>query len=276
MAWNKDSPAAGIVARQLDNDIRANNAALETQLGHGHNFPTDGGHKKGSAICYYQAAAPTTKQDGATVLDANDDGSLWIDSDASPKVIYYYVHGTGWVALGTIISLLDEDDMVSDDATKAATQQSIKAYVDSGVSGIDLTPYFEKDGSVAFSGTGVGFRDEDNMASDDATAAASQQSIKKYVDDQIAANQDPSYSGGESHTFNGGLIIKAGYKARSGSTTTVTFGSAFPNDIIAVVPGNKRSDGTSEAASILNESASGFQFRSESSISGIYWIAIGY
>ena len=40
-----------------------------------------------------------------------------------------------------------------------------------------------KDGSTAYTGTGDGFKDEDTMTSDSATATASQQSIKKYVDD---------------------------------------------------------------------------------------------
>ena len=39
-----------------------------------------------------------------------------------------------------------------------------------------------KDGSVAYTGTGDGFKDEDNMASDSAVATASQQSVKAYAD----------------------------------------------------------------------------------------------
>jgi len=42
----------------------------------------------------------------------------------------------------------------------------------------------KKDGSVAYTGTGVGFKDEDNMTSNSATATASQQSVKAYVDNQ--------------------------------------------------------------------------------------------
>ena len=45
----------------------------------------------------------------------------------------------------------------------------------------DHPQYSLTDGSRAFTGTGAGFRDEDDMVSDDATAAASQQSIKAYV-----------------------------------------------------------------------------------------------
>ena len=43
-------------------------------------------------------------------------------------------------------------------------------------------------GTNAYTGTGAGLRDEDNMVSDDATAPATQQSIKKYVDDEVAGS----------------------------------------------------------------------------------------
>ena len=42
--------------------------------------------------------------------------------------------------------------------------------------------YIKQDGTKVYSGTGDGFKDEDDMASDAADAAASQQSIKAYVD----------------------------------------------------------------------------------------------
>jgi len=45
-------------------------------------------------------------------------------------------------------------------------------------------------------GVEAGFLDEDNMASDSATAFASQQSIKKYVDDNSAAADDTAYNEG--------------------------------------------------------------------------------
>ncbi len=44
-----------------------------------------------------------------------------------------------------------------------------------------------EDGSTVYISTGAGFKDEDNMSSDSAVATASQQSVKKYVDDQILA-----------------------------------------------------------------------------------------
>jgi len=144
--------------------------------------------------------------------------------------------------LNTAISgtaFLDEDNMASDSATKVASQQSIKAYVDAqvtaqdldfqgdsggaqnvdldsqsltftGGTGIDTTGSaqavtFAIDSTVAtltgsqtltnktltsavLNGTisGTSIKDEDNMASDSASHLATQQSIKAYVDSQVA------------------------------------------------------------------------------------------
>ncbi len=42
--------------------------------------------------------------------------------------------------------------------------------------------FINANGTTTYTATGAGFKDEDNMASDSAVATASQQSIKKYVD----------------------------------------------------------------------------------------------
>ena len=137
---------------------------------------------------------------------------------------------------GTAVA--DEDNMSSNSATKLATQQSIKAYVDAQVTAQDLDVTSD-DGTIAIDldsetltiagGTGIGSTatsntvtltidstvatltgtqtltnktltspvlntavsgsavlDEDNMASNSATQIATQQSIKAYVDAQIA------------------------------------------------------------------------------------------
>jgi len=57
-----------------------------------------------------------------------------------------------------------------------------------GLSDDDHEQYILADGTRIYTGTGDGFKDEDNMASDSAVAVASQQSIKKYVDDSTAAD----------------------------------------------------------------------------------------
>ena len=137
---------------------------------------------------------------------------------------------------GTAVA--DEDNMSSNSATKLATQQSIKAYVDAQVTAQDLDVTSD-DGTIAIDldsetltiagGNGIGSTatsntvtltidstvatltgtqtltnktltspvlntavsgsavlDEDNMASNSATQIATQQSIKAYVDAQIA------------------------------------------------------------------------------------------
>jgi hypothetical protein len=94
-------------------------------------------------------------------------------------------------------AFLDEDNMASDSATKVASQQSIKAYVDTEVAAVPV-------GDVTLNGTqtltnktltsavlngtisGTSIKDEDNMASDSASHLATQQSIKAYVDTQVA------------------------------------------------------------------------------------------
>jgi hypothetical protein len=117
----------------------------------------------------------------------------------------------------------DEDNFTSDSATAVASQQSIKAYIatqvsvgdltaittGNGLSGTSLTgpiPDLTIDTSITVDKTtaqtlssktltspvldgtlsGTAFLDEDNMASDSAIAVASQQSIKDYVDTQVA------------------------------------------------------------------------------------------
>ena len=94
-------------------------------------------------------------------------------------------------------AFLDEDNMASNSATKVASQQSIKAYVDTEVASVPV-------GDVTLNGTqtltnktltsavlngtisGTSIKDEDNMASNSATHLATQQSIKAYVDAEVA------------------------------------------------------------------------------------------
>jgi hypothetical protein len=70
--------------------------------------------------------------------------------------------------------------MASDSALHVPTQQSVKAYVDTGTTTMSnktlISPVLN--GSL----TGTGIKDEDDMASDSSTALATQQSIKAYVD----------------------------------------------------------------------------------------------
>ena len=142
-------------------------------------------------------------------------------------------------------AILDEDNMASNSATKLATQQSIKAYVDSSVSaagGGDITgATFSADagsavdasgdltisfltgasGSIQTSGAGQGLffnihpnyiLDEDNMASNSATKLATQQSIKAYVDSQSSATEGFNIASGNvvSGVLNRDILLVTG------------------------------------------------------------------
>jgi len=110
--------------------------------------------------------------------------------------------GTAVVTTGVV---KDEDNMSSNSATHLATQQSIKAYVDSQIQTeesiedfvggmvtgntetfIDVT-YEDSDGTMDFV---VPVKDEDNMTSDSDTHLATQQSIKAYVDNVAQTTEE--------------------------------------------------------------------------------------
>ena len=84
--------------------------------------------------------------------------------------------------------------MGSNSDTRAPTQQSVKAYVDSQVASKDNTDEITE-GSTNLYFTNAradaritnALKDEDNMASDSATHVPSQQSVKAYVDSQVAS-----------------------------------------------------------------------------------------
>jgi hypothetical protein len=97
--------------------------------------------------------------------------------------------------------------------------------------------------------------------------------------DKVDGYDVSAYSGGESYTFPGGLILKHGYKARSAQETTVTFGTAFPNNCVSVTATQYNTVATGETGSIQIETKSKTSFRvvqSEASMEGFYWQAWGY
>ena len=102
------------------------------------------------------------------------------------------------------INFKDEDNMASNSASHAATQQSIKAYVDSQVATKDALSELSGDSDdIPEGSTNLFFtnaradarianaiKDEDNMASDSATHVPSQQSVKAFVAAQIATKDN--------------------------------------------------------------------------------------
>ena len=122
----------------------------------------------------------------------------------------------------------------------------------------------------------VSILDEDDMTSDSATALATQQSIKAYVDGRFTPS---TYAGGESVTLPNGMIMKTGIVTASISGTSVSFGAAFPNGVVSAVacPNNganlTQSSGYSGKAAVDSLTTSGMNVSCDGSA---YWQAFGY
>jgi len=187
---------------------------------------------------------------------SNDD--FFINASGSGTVILENLKvGTG----ATVTTILDEDNFATNSATALATQQSIKAYIDSEVGAVSTTQIASGDTSVAVtddgSGTitftvdgssvgtytanglqlgGSGARvttvlDEDNLATNSDTALATQQSIKAYIDAQNTAqaitfvgddSTGTAVNSGETFQITGGTGLTS---AVSGDTMTLAIDS---------------------------------------------------
>jgi hypothetical protein len=128
--FDKGKPIAGRKARYIDDDIRANNEALEDAINFGHDFATGstqtGEHNDGSAKIYSAAVAPTTKEDGVTALNAGDVGKrLWLDTSVTPNVLKVLTAiGTPntWTAIG---HLAGDTVRLSESASDPAAVENI-------------------------------------------------------------------------------------------------------------------------------------------------------
>jgi hypothetical protein len=94
--------------------------------------------------------------------------------------------------------VLDEDNMASDSATKLATQQSIKAYVDTAISAVSTTSIAEGNSSVDV---------------DDGAGGAGQVVVTVDGNTELTINDT-------SATFNGNVVI-SGDMTVNGTTTTI-------------------------------------------------------
>jgi len=126
-----------------------------------------------------------------STISAPSNGDLTLTTSGSGIV---HVNDSFKIGSGaTVTTILDEDAMGSNSATSLATQQSIKAYVDSSILTKDNTDEIaEGSSNLYFTNARADARitnalkDEDNFASNSATHVPSQQSVKAYVDAQDA------------------------------------------------------------------------------------------
>lgn len=164
---------------------------------------------------YGKIATSAYSSPNTTLTFTFDSGSI-SSSDATVDV---YVGST---YSNPATPVIDEDSMSSDSAILSPSQQSVKAYVDSGTTTVtnktinlsnntltgttaEFNTALSDNDFATLAGTetftnktltspvlntsisGTAFKDEDDMSSDSATAVASQQSIKAYVDAQLTA-----------------------------------------------------------------------------------------
>lgn len=128
--FDKGKPIAGRKARYIDDDIRANNEAIEAAVGFGHDFATGstqtGEHNDGAAKIYAGDTAPTTKEDGIRALNAGDVGKrLWLDTSVTPNVLKVLTAiGTPntWTAIG---HLAGDTVRLSESASDPAAVENI-------------------------------------------------------------------------------------------------------------------------------------------------------
>jgi hypothetical protein len=123
------------------------------------------------------ATRPPSQQSVKAYVDGqtHDSGIDDIVEDTTPSLggdLNLNGNNIDFPTTANISDCLDEDTMSSNSATKLATQQSIKAYVDAQ--------------------SHLSLIDEDNFATDSATRPPSQQSVKAYADTKASTGDATS------------------------------------------------------------------------------------
>lgn len=201
-AWDKGQPIEGGLAPDLNDVIRANNRALETALDAWIRFETGGTQtgqpRQGSARVYFQDSAPTARLDGE-YFASTDLGCIWVDSNATidnQLNILTSADGAGtetWTPISTeIIAVLLASARVFTSTLGVTGNFAVntdKFTVAAATGNTAVAGTLDIGGSIAVDET----LDEDDMASDSATALSTQQAIKKYADDHVGDTSGEYY-----------------------------------------------------------------------------------
>lgn len=189
--WNTTLPVDHTLISDLPNESRKITAKVKTVIQKEHRALGDGNsggeHTQGSAISFFlpTASAPTTDPAGTAFVTA-DLGRLWFDTTTSELKVLVAIGPVVWKIIPTtaaailLISTLD----VAGDFSVATNKFNVTAASgNTAVAGtLDVTGNTDP---TTYETTNGGFLDEDDMSSDAADKVASQQSIKKYVDDKV-------------------------------------------------------------------------------------------
>jgi hypothetical protein len=125
------------------------------------------------------------------------------------------------------------------------------------------------------------FKDEDDMASDSATAVSSQQAIKAHVTASSTDGYTPtSYAAEESVTLPNGFIMKMGTSSSiaTNASLTITFGTAFPTAVknVQITAKHGTSARDSWGTSVTTVTTSSFVIWNNETAGPFYWFAVGY
>ncbi|HEB28795.1 MAG TPA: hypothetical protein ENI05_13710 [Porticoccus sp.] len=288
-AFDKDKPAASTSLRSSNPEILANWSQIQTALNLDHEFAgTAAGTQTGKhEVLTMQeessAGASSTNEGHFQIIDGGSQPELAFTSEDGDELQFtkdgdlyssdnLVVDGTstltGAIGAGASITLGTGADLIG----AADSVLNMNAF-DVSAAG-DMTVVTSNIGStIAITGT----LDEDAMGSDSAVSLATQQSIKAYADSLVA----PTYSGGQSYTFNGGLIFKHGEVTVGGnSTVEITYGAAFPTEFISAQATLKTNTATVESpAHVRSKSGSTTSIlqvtNAHTATSSVYWQAWG-
>jgi len=104
---------------------------------------------------------------------------------------------------------------------------------------------------------------------------ASNTKVNNLNADKIDGYDVSAYSGGQSYTFPGGLVMKMGHVTSSSPGATVTFATAFPNGVISVITTSDKSTTILDSVTVAGATASKFDWAKNTSTPGFHWLAIG-
>ena len=142
----------------------------------------------------YIKNAALTSLEGILPTDSNfivGNGTKFVaESGATARTSLGVAIGTDVQAHGDVLDDFNTlTAAASDGQFIVATGAGVFAY-ESGSTALLSLGATASDGSVAYTATGVGFRDEDDMLSNDATAPPSQQSVSAFLYSQLTYDGD--------------------------------------------------------------------------------------
>ena len=153
--------------------------------------------------------------------DSLQKGVLWFDTGNNDLYVY---NGTSFINVLLTDQILDEDNMATDSATRVASQQSIKAYVDgqistvsSSVSAVDLDFQGDSGGALAV------LLDSQTLTiagGNSITTTGSGQTLTVALDANIVVNQISS-SDSTSVTINDNLNVEGIVRATTLDVTNI-------------------------------------------------------